>query len=87
MTPSNHFRVGLVSEASELVERFQTPKGSTVEVSGRWRGIIEIDFDWLEEAGCSEAHPNMDAPDPEDPLLGWSCACHGSGSARMVRVR
>ena len=71
---------------SILREVYRTPAGSTVEITGKHRGIVAITFDWFEENACMEAHPVENMSDKDEPMLTWSCECCGYGSARLVRV-
>lgn len=69
-----------------MTEHYRTAKGSTVEVSGKNRGITVIDFDWLEEGVCRDAHPTADVADRKSPVLHWSCNnpnCLCDGSADL----
>jgi len=63
--------------------RYSTAHGSRVEISGRHRGIVTIDFDWFEEGACVEAHPSCETMDPTDAWLYWQCECCGFGQAKL----
>lgn len=53
---------------------YRTQSGSTVTIRGEHGGRHDIDFDWLEERACIEAHPAV-----EDGRLVWSCSCCADG--------
>ncbi len=62
---------------------YHTAAGSTIRVSGKHGGIVEVSFDWLEEGGCfdcvAEAYPS------EDGELVWHCEQHDSGRAKWLK--
>ncbi len=72
---------------------YRTKAGSTVRVSGRYNGIIKIDFDWFEEGGCIECESPeiniMDFPDRfGNFFLTWYCEYCSKGikQARLYKV-
>ncbi|PWB94629.1 hypothetical protein [Methylosinus sporium] len=69
-----------------MVERYRTAAGSTVEVSGEFRGIFEITFDWLEEGACIEVRSSVTVDLRDEPRLYWRCDCHGERSAPLVPI-
>lgn len=64
-----------------------TKAGSTVTISGKYSGIAEVDFDWLEEGGCIECEPHP-YPSPNDGGwdLIWDCEECGGGRAPLRAV-
>ena len=42
------------------MKKYKTKAGSTVEISGKYNGIITIDWDWFEENACIESHPTWE---------------------------
>lgn len=69
-------------------ETYRTERGSTVEISGKHRGISVIDFDWVEEGACVAAKRSAvaDCSDPTDAWLFWQCECCGNGQAKLEPV-
>jgi len=64
---------------------YQTPSGSILQISGQCGGIVEVNFDWLEEGGCIDCQVQ---PYPEefglnDWRLVWSCEVCGGGNAKL----
>lgn len=61
---------------------YKTKAGSIVRISGKYSGITEVDFDWLEEEACIECQPD---PYPEwdgnNLVLTWHCEYCGGGKA------
>lgn len=66
-------------------EHYATDRGSTVEVSGKYRGRLTISFDWFEEGACPDAQPSVDVIAPGDAMLSWCCNCHEPGSNQLER--
>ena len=65
-----------------MTSRYRTAAGSRVAISGKYRGIVEIEFDWFEEGACCEARPVV-----VGEMLTWSCACcRDGGSAALIPV-
>ena len=56
-----------------------TPNGSTVEISGKHKGIFKIDFDWCEEDACCDCQVDIDASRETGwTRLIWGCSeCRG----------
>lgn len=53
---------------------FKSENGSRVKVSGKHMGIYDIEFDWLEEGGCYDAHPEFNG-DLNNPEITAYCDC------------
>lgn len=64
---------------------YETKAGSIVKISGKYSGIAEVEFDWLEENACIDCEPN---PYPEDQgdslILTWSCDYCSGGHAVLT---
>jgi len=46
-------------------------------------GVIDIEFDWLEEGACCDACPTV-----YDGVLSWSCdCCSDQGSADLIECK
>ena len=60
---------------------YRTAAGSTVTISGKYSGISAVEFDWLEEGGCSDCVPN--AYEYEGDLI-WHCDECGGGRAQLI---
>ncbi len=63
-----------------MSKKYHTLHGTTVEISGKYDGIVEIDFDWVEEAGAC-----CDCRDPyvSDETLSWFCDVCDGGTALL----
>jgi hypothetical protein len=72
-----------MADYNQTTARYQTVRGSVVEISGAHRGVSTIYFDWFEEGACIEAHPTCEVTDPTDAWLYWQCECCGFGQARL----
>lgn len=59
-------------EMASYPRHYRSQSGSTVTVP-RW-GVWEIDWDWLEEGACFNAHPSFD-DDAGDPAIFATCEC------------
>ena len=66
--------------------RLTTPNGSTVEISGKHKGIYEIDFDWFEEDhACIDCEVDIDASrDTGWTRLIWGCCECTGGQAPLA---
>jgi hypothetical protein len=63
---------------------YRTAAGSTLKISGKHGGIVEVDFDWLEEPdACLDCSPS---PYPDEDFLTWQCDYCGGGSAQLFPV-
>lgn len=60
---------------------YETKVGSTVTLRGKHGGIVEIDFDWVEEKACCECKPEY-----IDGCLSWSCDYCDGGSAGLTKI-
>lgn len=67
------------------MRKFITKHGSTVTISGKYLGIIEIDFDWFEEVACIEAHPTFNQ-DFNDPMIVVECECCGVEEYKLSEI-
>lgn len=66
---------------------FVSKAGSRVTVSGKYMGIFEIEFDWVEEpGGCVEMHPTFNGHLQDDPQISASCDCHGTVYVSLLEV-
>ena len=70
----------------ERTVRLTTPRGSTVEISGKHKGIFKIDFDWFEEDhACIDCEVDIDASrDTGWTTLVWGCCECTGGTAPLV---
>ena len=64
--------------------QYRTPNGSEMTVSGKYGGISEVSFAWLEEGCCIECHA---APYDDDGYLVWDCEECGGGRAEWKPLR
>lgn len=62
------------------IGKYKTENGSTMVVSGKYGGISEVDFDWLEEKACIDCQPE---PYDDDGYLIWKCNICGGGKAKL----
>ena len=61
---------------------YRTAAGSTVRVSGKHSGIIEISFDWVEENNaCIDCEASV-----VEGCLEWGCDAGHYDSAELIRV-
>ena len=63
---------------------YKTAAGSVVTISGKHGGIIDVDFDWLEEGGCIDCFPALDPR--EIDYLYWHCDFCGGGKAKLIEA-
>ena len=71
-----------MERAAVKPRKYRTANGSTVTISGEHGGIVEVEFDWLEEPGaCVDCRPFFD-----HGVLRWNCTEHESGSAALVEA-
>lgn len=64
--------------------KYKTNAGSVMIISGKYGGISEVEFDWLEEEdACIECQP--DAYD-DDGYLTWYCDYCGGGKAVLHAI-
>jgi len=85
MTNQNAPEAG--SESSAVV-RLRTPLGSTVILSGKHRGRVDVEFDWLEEdPACIDCEVDIDASrDTNWTTLIWGCCECTGGQAPLEPV-
>ena len=60
---------------------YRTAAGSEMWVSGKYGGVSEVSFDWLEEGACLDCQ--VSAYDA-DGRLAWTCEECGGGSAELL---
>jgi len=67
---------------------YKTFHGSIVRISGQYGGIVEVDFDWLEEGGCvgCQVQPYPEEFGSNDWRLVWHCDICGGGNAKLHKV-
>ena len=68
---------------------YKTKNGSTVTISGKHNGIVEISFDWFEEDNaCVDCTVNVDSPNDYHTYreLMWVCNYCGGGRADLIEV-
>ena len=66
------------------VGRYKTAAGSIVTISGKHGGVVEVDFNWLEENNaCIECFPDTSV---QDDRLTWYCDECDGGSAELFPV-
>ena len=61
--------------------KYRTASGSTMEISGDMGGRSAVEFDWFEEAACSDC---VAEPYEDDGDLVWHCSECGGGRAALV---
>ena len=67
--------------------QFKTQAGSLVTISGKYGGIAQVDFDWLEEDACCDCEPDPYPEwDGETWILRWHCRFCGGGKAILFRI-
>lgn len=65
--------------------KYETEKGSMLEISGKYGCIARVNFDWLEEDGCidCQCEPYPEEFDDNDWRIVWNCEYCGGGNARL----
>ena len=66
------------------MNKYKTKNGSIVVISGKHNGIIEIDFNWIEENNaCCDCEPFV-----ENDMLIWECKyCDGGNTILIKEIR
>jgi hypothetical protein len=70
---------------------YRTEAGSTLRVSGKYSGIFEVGFDWVEEEACCDCYANAEPQDYgsaglPDWRLVWHCDYCDGGAAKLERA-